>query len=464
MSERVFPDDPSQWPQNPYELLGVPQDVSPRDLKRAYTALIRQFKPEQKPEEFRRIRQAYEMISQFIEWGIAFSPASASDAVSVDDSAAAPIAASSDGDDADRFWQQAIDGDPHAGYAGLRDLSLRFPLRADLALRLYWLATLFPNVDPQRRAVDWLIAAVRDHGPSTAAYELLQREMFDRPAESLPPTRTLMNLDWPPAALQDFARARWLAALKLREWDAIRDDLDRLESRLQSLDEAGWLRLQFTVIDIVAWWSDDAAAGELQARCHDEIRRLEHRAMQDLYSFDRLDYLFALAPPWRAVRRDIRLPPSLVELIPLSWSAPFHRLRPLFERVLEEIVAQPKSWLGWFDELYERAPMALDHFVQLLSQYQDRLEAPPIEPHTPAQLAPLIADFVAQLNVRTYSSMRPAILSFCLDESVGAEMVAAVAPPVAIHSHHPAVRNLQMAMSLDLPLRFVCWASRLFWA
>ena len=46
--------DPASWPQDPYRLMGVRPGVSPRDLKRAYHALIRRYKPEHAPEEFRK--------------------------------------------------------------------------------------------------------------------------------------------------------------------------------------------------------------------------------------------------------------------------------------------------------------------------------------------------------------------------------------------------------------------------
>ena len=43
-----LPEDLSRWPTDPYALLGVTHDVAPRDLKRAYTQLIRTYKPEHK--------------------------------------------------------------------------------------------------------------------------------------------------------------------------------------------------------------------------------------------------------------------------------------------------------------------------------------------------------------------------------------------------------------------------------
>ena len=64
MNDALLPDDLSQWPRDPYVLLGVAPGVSARDLRKAYSRLIRRFKPEQYPEHFRRIRDAYETVER----------------------------------------------------------------------------------------------------------------------------------------------------------------------------------------------------------------------------------------------------------------------------------------------------------------------------------------------------------------------------------------------------------------
>ena len=78
MSEPELPEDLDRWPSNPYELLRVEYGVSPRDLHRAYTRLIRTYKPEQYPEHFRRIREAYESLLRHAEmysgWADALEP------------------------------------------------------------------------------------------------------------------------------------------------------------------------------------------------------------------------------------------------------------------------------------------------------------------------------------------------------------------------------------------------------
>jgi hypothetical protein len=47
---------------NPWDVLGVGHDVAVGDLRRHYAALIKQFRPETHPQDFARIREAYEVV------------------------------------------------------------------------------------------------------------------------------------------------------------------------------------------------------------------------------------------------------------------------------------------------------------------------------------------------------------------------------------------------------------------
>ena len=47
-----------------WQTLGVSQDIAPADLRRRYAALIKEFRPETHPQDFARIREAYEIVLQ----------------------------------------------------------------------------------------------------------------------------------------------------------------------------------------------------------------------------------------------------------------------------------------------------------------------------------------------------------------------------------------------------------------
>lgn len=47
---------------NPYEVLGIEQTASEKEIKKAYFAKVREHPPERDAQQFKRIRAAYDMI------------------------------------------------------------------------------------------------------------------------------------------------------------------------------------------------------------------------------------------------------------------------------------------------------------------------------------------------------------------------------------------------------------------
>src|SRR3954453_7912244 len=72
------PDEPdwSLLPREPVRFFGVGEGFDRRELKRAYNELIRRFKPEKHPQEFQRIRAAFEQIDSGIRYGLEISSSS----------------------------------------------------------------------------------------------------------------------------------------------------------------------------------------------------------------------------------------------------------------------------------------------------------------------------------------------------------------------------------------------------
>src|SRR5271165_1058383 len=77
MSVDHLPDDVRRWPRDPYQILGVANRCAPDDARRAYTRLIRHFKPEQYPEQFRLIREAYDAVKRQAQFFGGFNPETA---------------------------------------------------------------------------------------------------------------------------------------------------------------------------------------------------------------------------------------------------------------------------------------------------------------------------------------------------------------------------------------------------
>ncbi len=65
MSE--LPDDMNQWPRDCFDLFGISNSASEKELRRAYFRLIKKFKPDRFPSEFQRIHEAYELAQRRLE-------------------------------------------------------------------------------------------------------------------------------------------------------------------------------------------------------------------------------------------------------------------------------------------------------------------------------------------------------------------------------------------------------------
>src|SRR5262249_25363412 len=155
-----------------------------------YHALIRRYKPEQAPEEFRRIREAYETVSQYVEWREQYggsdevivttnAPATAIDSIE-QSTPAAPI------DDPARDWNEGIDGDLVVLYRKLIDWLPRRPNEASLYARLYWLLRLAPECDSDRTPAEWLVEGLSRMADTPGPLVELYRRVLDAdPQEAL---------------------------------------------------------------------------------------------------------------------------------------------------------------------------------------------------------------------------------------------------------------------------------------
>ncbi len=61
-------------PHDPVQFFGLEPGFDRRALKRRYNELIRQFKPERFPQEFQRIRAAYEQLDEAVRYGQSTDP------------------------------------------------------------------------------------------------------------------------------------------------------------------------------------------------------------------------------------------------------------------------------------------------------------------------------------------------------------------------------------------------------
>lgn len=279
-TEPDLPDDINLWPSDPNALFGLDSDASRRDLKRAYTRLIRRFKPEHFPDQFRRLREAFDGLDQLHEWREMIASRQMSDLFpeeadtiilnrtedpsadsrkesgqkTADESSGVPephpgrpVETSAEPpavNDADQLWNQALNGSrTDVIYSTLVDLSHKRPLTEAGYARLYWLLTLQPQLDSDRDPCTWLIEGSQYHGLGHPLLTILTIDVRRRSGDvPILVTADLFDRVKSVRQIVELAAVRWLVARRLSRFDVIRTDLDRLRRRF--LDEPDeWIAL-----------------------------------------------------------------------------------------------------------------------------------------------------------------------------------------------------------------------------
>lgn len=453
-----LPEDLNSWPTDPYELFGVAPGVEPRDLRRAYTRLIRQYKPEQHPEHFRRIRSAYEGILRHVEFFQQFRQAEETPSADPDLPAFRPVPTepeppSLDDEIADT-WRQFARGDETAAYARLLDLRGQQETNISIYIRLYWMLALCPALDAERSPCHWLAVGLALSGLSGPFRELYRRAILDDPAEALTERCAgLLNEDARAGAVADLAEWRWQAAGRKGRWLPIAGDLERLRGRILGEDEEIWLRLLLSAVEQLLPFSEQTSAMDVVNRCLREIDHLDHLHSRVADGLDRLEFLCEVASGWRNLCGTSWAPPRLTELLPLSFSRPFVEIRPLLLGYLEQLSAWPLETLRSLDAVKKQAPAVLTYLSQLFALIQETLPALPAA--DPEAWADGLYDFLHRTDGADYLTYRQRLLAFCTEAGV---------PSEALTSLSSGYQELTEQVMADTPLRLVCWGVRLFGA
>lgn len=393
-----LPDDPREWPKDPFALLGVERGVDDTTVRRAYTQLIRKYKPEHHPEQFCKIREAYETCRQQAAWfrpEPAPSPEADEKPLTSQPLRAAPAADNRPGEaqpiseeesqsplarwsapvveerpsEAERLWTEATAGNMAAAYAGLVPLAKD---DADAALRLYWLLAVDPKLDRERTRHHWLHAALTLSRFSPATLEVYRRELEADPAAALAdPFGRLLETDTSWGQLVHAAQMRTAAAGRAGQLWLVETDLKHVKSRVGLDNDADWLNLVVSALDWAAWDQSNLVA----AFCQNELPALRHLQLHHGYQFDRVDQ----ALYWGGLAT-MAGQPNLVEFFHLLgqlWASPGPVDRADLNRGLAPLASHPHRTLGWFDSLFlNRGPNLGILATRMLGRHCHDLDPP----------------------------------------------------------------------------------------
>lgn len=483
MSDHL-PDNLEDWPEDPFGLLGVDSDVDAKTARRAYARLIRQFKPEHSPEEFQRIRSAYEAVRSLIEirdqYGLDLTFATGGEDSSPEDSAgdddqngivtepeADPTEATPgdvDGarvwatlkpaadelevsDEAKAAWDLAKDGDLAAARSQLEERLEHQPQVEDAIVRLYWLRRL--DGDAATDLVKWLCGIVEQTGSRGTPWQLLMTELDLNPGTSRLAEVDRLFETASPERLAPLLQIRWRSAGRSMQWESIERDLKAVRPRFLDDSVLDWAALLVTALRCLVWRKLDAdAQGEaLFESLTDELNGFQELHLQMPHFFDEVDELQELR---NEITRGSREIPSLVtKAVREETLSPEPDLRRTLIRLADEWTAHPGLSLGDLDTLVAVRPVLFGRIWQCLSRYNGVSDAVP-EEHEPTLLH-LVSAFVAATPWNS-DHWRLAVADFCTRECISVETVVKFV--MASNNIPPDFANgLAQHLYADAPLR-----------
>ncbi|MBA4064902.1 MAG: hypothetical protein C0501_14545 [Isosphaera sp.] len=403
-----LPDDPRQWPADPFRVLGVEPGVAEADIRRAYTRLIRRFKPEHAPEQFRRVREAYEQALEMTRWGGWTPPAFTVTVQSGDEPAPRPAAPA---DPQDAVWALAAT-DPAAAYSRLVELGQARPDDPGPALRLYWLLAVRPGLDPDRTRHDWLAAALTRGRLSGPAAELYRREVAADPDRALhgPYRRLTEAADASSHAVLQIAWRRLGPAAAGRAWMVVEDDLAAVAGRAGGLPERDWLSYLVAVAGHAAF----EVSHPLSGRCRQLLTGLRHLELREGWAFDLLEEREAAARVWGDT---LWVPPLVRDAVRLAWAGA-EEWRQAVRRAAAWAAADPPETLRAFDAATR--PAGNRRVLEGLARLLAGVAVDPVA-YPPEVVRGLAHDFLARDTRADYDVMRPALLAFLLAERLDPE-------------------------------------------
>jgi len=274
-----LPEDESKWPRDPWRVLGVSRGDDEQKVRRAYAALIRQFKPDAFPGQFQRIRQSYETVLAQVQPGrkldsprddaaseerpVPVRTPSAPNVEPEDPSNSAPAQPvidpslsprrqrkASEKDSIAEAWQIASERGFDEASAYLRQPQLEASRNPELRLLEYWFKRLSGKT-PAAEREELLFATpgkrLDDHRFLFAYVAALQDD-----AEALTERCRSVLLAAPVDVAWRIARIRWKALAATGAWSKLNEDLVQLTSN-PSTPLAARVQLMLEVADLRVW-------------------------------------------------------------------------------------------------------------------------------------------------------------------------------------------------------------------
>ncbi len=458
-----LPDDVHRWPNSPWQLLCVNPGVSKKELRLAYVRLIRKYKPEFYPQQYLRIRSAYDSLKQTAGKHSETRPFESNaplaqrsiDARRLSGCPREPadlLAEQANGQTpvtqpikqklsvitAADCYQQACAGQRQSAYDRLQQLVGEPSVGPEPFAMLYWLLRLDPSLGQGRTPVAWLEDGLERVGYHGVLASLFQREIDTDLSPAIGSSWVIRILSSGTISESiELGRKCFRSAARTGQWELMSAILDTLRRRSSPLEPRQWFELLLEVLDCCAW-EDASKAQELFRTCWDEIQQLSEWHLEYAHSLYRYDEYSAISTAVNSVQNHehplLRL---ICDAIVVSWSQTRELLLPVVASFVQEIAADPFAALHELDavgrinlyaydsraktEIGSTAGVLFQSFYQALGGAQD--DSAIIEYQNKSKL---VLDFFDDVGLCTYIKLRRPLLEFCLTNLIQPELVLAV--------------------------------------
>ena len=459
MTEQLS-DNSDDWPINPFDLLGVDSGAERAEVRRAYSGLIRRFRPETHPRQFQRVREAFEKVMAAIESrGLNANDVrkDLKDSVGgheVNVSGSRPTtvakATSHQNDLAEGIWNQFSLQPDVEQYQQIHRLADTDESTVDTYLMAYWMLRLRPDFAPSEHPVVWLTQAFRCDGADPRLVDLLLDEFRRDPSLvsqeiSGGTARRIVSSE----LLCIYLLGRWNVLGELRYWEQLADEVDEARERLALDHPVAWFRLLSRVYEMTAFTSNNAGRS-LFACMQQEITEVDSRHPGRHYSLDVLDILPAIQEQQShgaSLSGSPKLDRLLLDCTMLSCES--------FRRQLFELIAESlDSPAATLDSVTRLAILLPEGFWLLLREADGAGIFEELSESCESETLEALALMINVYRGQGYDQVRGAIADFSRDECLSATTILDAL--LSLGESVPQAYDFAEAMRQDTPLMLTC--------
>ena len=266
-------------PDDPLGFFGLKRGFDRKELKRAYGKLIRQYRPETHPNEFQRIRQAYEQLESIQRYGAqAQLEATRQSAWESVRSESRPEEVATPAKRARSVTELAL-ADPESTYQRLRKSESRTP-------QDYFVLAVLSDLlerESAHRFLKYLLMGIKTHPGDPGLTQLIVEYMRgDVPTDAAPGILIATAKACRSAEFYRITEPLWERLLREGEFDTFAKTLKQCEGQLRQADPKPRTVFYLRVLKLALWKAPDEWIDEVLEKLESEAVDLDASSESEL--------------------------------------------------------------------------------------------------------------------------------------------------------------------------------------